>query len=139
MQSQPSSILCIGFSGGTGFARERALSAAGFRVAAIAEPIRAITSARQTTPQVVIIDDQEINDWQELADCLVIASPTVKVVVLVNVVQRLSPTVAALLSKPISPEGLVQVVQAILREPAPTRLKTEIRPTSNRLGANQQN
>jgi DNA-binding response OmpR family regulator len=116
MESGSILVLCVGFNGGVGVARERALSSAGFHVSAISEPLKAITSARQTAPKVVIVDDHEIEDWRELADCMVIAAPAVKVVVLVKTPQLPSATVAALLSKPISPEGLVQAVQAVLRE-----------------------
>jgi DNA-binding response OmpR family regulator len=124
MESGSSLILCVGFSGGTGVARERALSSAGFRVSVISEPLKAITSARQAAPQVVIIDDHEISDWRELADCLVIAASSSNVIVLVDAPEQPSPSIAAVLSKPISPEGLVQAVQAVLKESAARKLRS---------------
>lgn len=137
MQSGSTLILCVGFSGNVGISRERALSCAGFRVSSITSPFRAITSARQNDPKVVIVDDDSIEDWRELADCLVIASPQVKVVVLVSTPERPSTSVAALLSKPISPEGLLQAVQAVLRENV-SAAKSGLK-SGNELAANPQN
>jgi DNA-binding NarL/FixJ family response regulator len=139
MQSGPNLILCVGFNGGLGVARERALSCAGFHVSAVTAPLTAITCARQIPPQVVIIDDHDIEDWRELANCMVIAAPLVKVIVLVSTPGQPSSTVAALLSKPISPEGLVQAVQSVLKESPAKKSRTGPPGNADSLAASSQN
>ena len=103
-------ILYVGAQGAHTNARERALVSSGIGVASVEAPESAVTFVKNSSVRVVLLDDDGAFDISQLAGCLKVAQPAVRIIALLSE-ERDIPHADMVLPKTVEVESLLTVIQ----------------------------
>ncbi len=103
-------ILYVGAPGAHTNARERALVSCGIGVASVEAPESAVTFIKNSSVRLVLLDDEGGFDVSELAGCLKVAQPALRIIALTSSGEEL-PHADLVLPKSVEVEALLTVIQ----------------------------
>ena len=103
-------ILYVGAPGAHTNARERALVSSGIGVASVEAPESAVTFVKNSSVQVVLLDDDGAFDVSQLAGCLKVAQPAVRIIALLSDAKEIAHA-DMVLPKTVEVESRLTIIQ----------------------------